>query len=129
GFEISHCAFASAAASAAIDSLDRCMGRPRFEHVETDCAGLRTARADPVAKCLLGIIGNKCLELGSGAFVLTVSLARPQIDAGELRPAVRLAHIDYPESLDPRSGWLNAEWPRRLAAFDTSPEFLLGREQ
>src|SRR5215831_11692301 len=128
GFEISHCALASAAASAAIDSLDRCMARLRLEHVETDCAGLRPTRTDAVPNRFLGVFGHEFLELCSCAFVLSVSLARPQIDPGELGPAVRLAHVDHPRGLDPRTRRLNAEYPGRLAALDTSPEFSLRRD-
>src|SRR6266568_9398339 len=66
GLESSVCALASAAASAAIESLDRCMGSLRLEDVETDRARLRAAGPDPMADRLLGVLRNECLEFGLG---------------------------------------------------------------
>src|SRR6266567_3805802 len=61
GFESSDCALASAAASAAIDSLDRCMGGLRLENIEADGPVLRAAGADAMADTLLGILGQQGL--------------------------------------------------------------------
>src|ERR1700674_5543982 len=70
GFESSDCALASAAASAAIDSLDRCMGRLRFEDVEADGPVLRAAGPNAVTGPLLGVFREERLELSLGALVL-----------------------------------------------------------
>src|SRR5689334_16681943 len=75
GLVSAHCALASADASEAIDSLDRCMGAlPRTalnrNDIETDRAGLRAPGPDTVAACLFGIVGHQRFEFGLGAFVL-----------------------------------------------------------
>src|ERR1700730_10387685 len=59
GFESSDCALASAAASAAIDSLDRCMGGLRLEDVEARRARFRAAGPDPMADGFLRVFRNK----------------------------------------------------------------------
>src|SRR6266702_4806282 len=69
GLESSDCALASAAASAAIESLDRCMGHLRLENVKADGTCLRAASANPVADRLLGVLREERLELHLGAFV------------------------------------------------------------
>src|SRR5216684_5928553 len=78
GFESSDCALASAAASAAIDSLDRCMGGLRFQDVEAHGAGFGAACSDAVTDALLGILGQQGLGFGLGPFVFDIGLARPQ---------------------------------------------------
>src|ERR1700719_5413036 len=70
GFESSDCALASAAASAAMESLDRCMGGLRLQHVEADRARLRAASPDAVADGLLRIFRNQRLKLGPDPLVL-----------------------------------------------------------
>src|SRR6266568_5288842 len=62
GFESSDCALASAAASAAIDSLDRCMGSLRLEDIEADGSVLRATRPDPVTDPLPGVLREEGLE-------------------------------------------------------------------
>src|SRR5262249_6509796 len=69
GFVSSVCALASAAASAAIDSLDRCMLALRFQQIEAHRAGSRSARPNAMPERLPGIFGKKGLELGLGLFV------------------------------------------------------------
>src|SRR6266699_1094182 len=59
GFESSDCALASAAASAAIDSLDRCMGGLRPKDIEADGPRLRAASPDAMTDALLGILGQQ----------------------------------------------------------------------
>src|SRR5260370_39033042 len=99
GFDSSDCALASAAASAAIDSLDRCMGGLRLENIETHGPVLRAARPDAVTGALLGILREERLELGLGAFVFDMGLACPQKDAGGLRPTVRGAPVYHAHAL------------------------------
>src|SRR5262245_48599993 len=101
------------------------MGRLRLKDVESDCACLRAARPDTMPDRLPGILGQECLELALGPFMLGVGLARPQVDAGEFGPAVGAAHVHHPDRLDARSGRLDPEQPWRLAAFDTTPELFL----
>src|SRR6202521_2826948 len=77
GFDSSDCALARAAASAAIDSLDRCMGGLRLEDIEADGSVLRAAGPDPVTDALLGVLREERLKLGLGSFVFDIGLARP----------------------------------------------------
>src|SRR5947208_14131624 len=86
GFESSDCALASAAASAAIDSLDRCMGDLRLEDIEAHGPVLRAAGSDPVAIRLLRVFRNEPLGLRLGTLVLTIGLAGPQEDSSEFPP-------------------------------------------
>src|SRR6266567_8716474 len=129
GFDSSDCALASAAASAAIDSLDRCMGVLRLEDIEADGSVLRAARPDPVADTLLGVLREEGLEFRLGPFVFAIGLASPQEDAGELGPAVRGAHVDHPDGFDARSRRLDPEQAGRFPGFDAAPELFLGREK
>src|SRR5713226_7406054 len=100
GFESSDCALASAAASAAIDSLDRCMGGLRLEDIEADRPVLRAAGTDSMAGGLLRVLGQQNLELGLGSLVFDVGLPGPHKNAGEFGPAVRGAHVHHPDGLD-----------------------------
>src|ERR1700727_1994535 len=58
------CALASAAARAAIDSLDRCIARLHLDRLETSRPRFRALGTDPMAKRLLGILRHKPLKLG-----------------------------------------------------------------
>src|SRR6266536_23291 len=129
GFESSDCALASAAASAAIDSLDRCMGGLRFDDVEADCACLRSAGADSMAHNLFGIFRNERLELGPGPLMLAMGFPSAQKDACEFGPAVRGAHVDDLDGLDAGPWWLHSEQAWGLTRFDAPPELFFGREQ
>src|SRR6266540_3716134 len=129
GFESSDCALASAAASAAIDSLDRCIGGLPVQNVETHSAGSRAARAYTVADRLLGVLGHQGLQLALGALMLIVGFACLAKDASELRPAVGGTHVDDADRLDPGPWRVDPEEPRRLAALNEPPELLLGGQQ
>src|ERR1051326_5363096 len=129
GFTSSHWALASAAASAAIDSLDRCMSGLRLEHIEADGPVLRAAGPDPVAERLPGIFRNEALELGLRPLVLDVGFPGPQKGIGEFGPAVRSAHVDHPNGLDPGPGRLDPEQSGWFATFDAPPELFLGSEK
>src|ERR1700694_2001732 len=100
GFESSDCALARAAASAAIDSLDRCMGGLRLKDIEADGAGFGAAGPDPAGAALLGVLGGERLELPLGSLVFDTSLARPEKNAGDFGPAVRGAHVDHTDGLN-----------------------------
>src|SRR6266566_3944139 len=75
GFVSSDWALASAAASAAIDSLDRCMAGLLFQQTETYRAGSRSTRADAVPECFPGVPRKKRLQFGLGPFVRDVGFA------------------------------------------------------
>src|SRR5437764_13634395 len=111
-----------------MESLDRCMGALRIEHIETDGARLRTARPNAVAAGLFRIVWDECLQLGLGPLVLGMGFACSQKDAGEFRPAVRYDHVDHSDALDWRPGRFNPEETWRFTRFDAAPEFLLGGE-
>src|ERR1700730_18231759 len=72
GFESSDCALASAAASAAIDSLDRCMGRLRPENIKANRSVLGAAGPDPVTGPFLGVFREERLKFGLGPFVFDI---------------------------------------------------------
>src|SRR6266851_3839709 len=129
GFVSSDCALASAAASAAIDSLDRCMAGLRFQDVEAHRSGSRPAGTDSMADRLLGVFRDQSLEFGLGALVLEVRLPRAAEDPSELGPAVGGVHIDDPHHLNSWPGRINQEQPRGLATLNTAPELFLGRQQ
>src|SRR6202047_4784851 len=101
GFESSDCAFASAAPSAAIDSLDGCMGGLRLKDVEADRPVFRTAGPNAMTRPFPGIFGEQCLQLRLCAPLFDMGLSRTHEHAGELGPAVRRTHIDHPDGLDP----------------------------
>src|SRR6266567_8407256 len=129
GFVSSDWALASAAASAAIDSLDRCMGSLRLEDIEADGSVLRATRPDPVTDPLPGVLREERLELRLGTFVLAIGVTRPEEDAGELGPTVRGAHVDRPDGLNARPWRLDTKRPGRLASLHAPPELFLGREK
>src|SRR5436309_741573 len=129
GFDSSDCALASAAASAAIDSLDLCMGSLRLEHIEAHGPVLRAAGSDPVTDPLPGVLREERLELPLGTFVLAIRLASPQEDAREFGPAVRGAHVDRPDGLNARPWRLDTKKSGRLASLHAPPELFLSCEK
>jgi hypothetical protein len=80
-----------------------------------------------MADRLLGIFGDEALQLGLGAFMLSVRVIRAGIDRGKFSPRIRAAHVYDPHRLKPWLWWIDAEQTRGLAAFNASPEFSLGR--
>src|SRR5271166_404381 len=111
GLVSSACALASAAAIAPMVSLDRCMAVPLVEKIEADRARLRPFGANAMAGRFLGVLRHEPLEFGLGALVVEKGRARSAVEAGQLGPRVRFAHVDDPDRLDP--------WPRRLDAVGT----------
>src|SRR3954471_10270929 len=112
GLVSSSCAWARAAAIVPIDSLERCMTALHGHEVETDCTGLRTLGPDPMAIGFLGVLRHERLELALCLLMLGEGWPRSAVDAGELGPGVRFAHVDRPDRFDARPGWLNPEEPR-----------------
>src|SRR5438105_1505974 len=98
----SACALASAAASDATDSLDRCTAALRVEAIEAHRAGPGALGANPVADCLLGILRNQSLEFGLGLLVLEEGRPSRAEDGGELGPGIGGGHVDDRESRNAR---------------------------
>src|SRR5262252_7682899 len=63
GLTSSACALAKAEASAATDSLDRCMGRLHRQDVKAHCSRSGASSSDPMANGLLGVLRHQGLEL------------------------------------------------------------------
>src|SRR6516162_3234369 len=103
------CALASAAAKAATDSLERCIGRLQVEEIKTHCSRLRAPRPQPMADCLLGILRQQGLELALGSLVLEVSRPGPAKQRRAFRPAVARAHIDHANGFDARARSLGTD--------------------
>src|SRR6516165_5187972 len=106
------CALASAAARAANDSLDRCTGGLRVEHIKAHSARFRTLCPHAMADGLLGIFRHQRFELGLGALVVEEGTAGVAEKRRELGPRVRRAHIDDADGLDTRARRLDPEEDR-----------------
>ena len=82
-----------------------------------------------MADRLLGVFRHQALELGFGP-LCSRKAARVRAEyAGEFRPGIGRAHVDDPDSLDPRPRRLDAEQARRFAALHAAPELLLRGQQ
>src|SRR6266536_5857793 len=80
-------------------------------------------------KCLLGILGEKALQLVLGPHVFDESLPGGAVERGELGPRVRACHVDDPDRLNAWSRGLDPEQSRGVAAFDTAPELPLSGQK
>src|SRR4029077_13686589 len=98
-----------------IVSLDRCIAIPMGEEIEADGARLRTFGPNAVAGGHLGVLRHQGLELGLRSLMVEEGRTRPAEDAGELRPRIGLAHVDYANCFDPRPRRLGTIGPRRLS--------------
>jgi hypothetical protein len=117
---------AKAAASAAIDSLDRCIARlHRLAHLEADRTRLGALRPHPMAERLLGVLGHQAFELGLRPLMLEEG--RP--GRAEQRPGIRGSHIDTAHYLDPRPWRVDPEQARAIPEVDAAPELLLCSHQ
>src|SRR5262245_55834263 len=94
GLTSSACALAKAEASAATDSLDRCMGGLHHQDVEAHRPRFRPLGPYPMPDRLLGVLRHQRLELALGALVVEKSLPGVAEERCELGPRVRRAHID-----------------------------------
>src|SRR6266404_5394269 len=92
GFVSSPWALARAAAMAAIDSLQRCIGH--LHQVEADGAGFGAFCAQAMADRFLGILRHQLLELSLGTFMFLKGRAGASKGSCEFRPTVRCGHID-----------------------------------
>src|SRR3954462_13379551 len=120
GLISSPCAFASAAAMAPIDSLERCMARFQAQHIKAHRPGLGTFRPDSMADGFLRVLRHEALELCLGILMFEICLSGSPKYTGELDPSVRQAHVNDPYRLDSSTGRLDAEEARGLAAFQRS---------
>src|SRR3954463_6633515 len=93
GLISSPCAFASAAAMAPIDSLERCMAGFQAQHIKAHRPRLGTLRPDSVTDGFLCILRHEGLELCLRIFMFEVRLSRSSKYAGELRPRIRRTHV------------------------------------
>src|SRR5258708_29030727 len=118
GLTSSACALAKAEASAATDSLDRCMDGLRGQDVETHRPRFRPLPSHPVPDRLLSVLRHQCLELALRALVVEKGLPGVAEQGCELGPRIRRAHIDDADRLDARPRRLDAEETRGLAVFD-----------
>src|SRR5262249_40425135 len=102
GLISSACALAKAKASAATDSLDRCMGRLHRQDIKTHCSGSGASSSDPVTDRLLGILRHQGFELAFRPLMLEKRLTGVAEQSGKFRPRVRRAHIDDADGLNAR---------------------------
>jgi len=58
-----------------------------LEQIEADGAGFRALSADPVADCLLGVLGHRPFEFYFSLLVLEEGGAGRAENAGEFRPS------------------------------------------
>src|ERR1700722_18546270 len=94
GLVSSACAFASAAAIAPIDSLDRCTVLLRRKEIETNSARLRSLGANAMAGGFLRVLLHQSFELGLGSLMVEKGGTGRAEEAGELRPRIGFAHVD-----------------------------------
>ena len=91
-----------------------------LEQIEADGAGLRALGPHPVPDRLLGVLGHQPLEFELGPLMLEEGGARGPEHPSEFRPGIRSTHIDDPDGLYARSGRLDTEEARGLAALRNS---------
>src|SRR5215831_2829257 len=94
GLTSSACALAKAEASAATDSLDRCMDGLRRQDVKTHRPRFRPLGPHPVPDRLLGVLRHQGLELALRALMVEEGIPGVAEERCELRPGIRCAHID-----------------------------------
>src|SRR5438046_5151557 len=129
GLISSACALAKAEASAATDSLDRCMGGLRRQDVEAHRPRFRPLGPHPMPDRLLGVLRHKGLELALRTLVVEKRLPGVAQQRCELGPRIRRAHIDDADRLDARPWRLGHDEARYFAGLDAAPKLLFGRDQ
>src|SRR5262245_50082337 len=100
GLTSSACALARAEASAATDSLDRCMGGLRRQNVEAHRPRFRSLCPHPMPDRLLGVLRHQRLELALRALMVEKGFPGVAEERCELGPRVRRAHIDNADGLN-----------------------------
>src|SRR5262249_53394887 len=129
GLTSSACALAKAEASAATDSLDRCMNRLRRQDVEAHRPRLGTLASHPMANRLLGVLRHPRPDLALRPLVVEKCFAGVAEERCELGPRVRRAHIDNPDGFNARPRRLGHDEVRDLAGLNAAPELLFRRHQ
>src|SRR5437016_63869 len=129
GLVSSSCALASAAASDATDSLDRCMTALYLQEIEAHRAGLGALGANPMADRLLGVLRHQGLEFGLGLLVLEEGRPGRAEHRGKLSPGIGGGHVDDADGRNARAGRLDPKEARGLATLHAAPELLLRRQQ
>src|SRR5215471_1074005 len=126
GLISSACALAKAEASAATDSLDRCMDRLHRQHIKAHCSGSGASSSDPVANRLLGILRHQGFELAFRPLMLEKCLPGVAEKGGKFRPGIRGAHVNDAHSLNARARRLGIDQVGHFTGLDASPELLFG---
>src|SRR6516164_4508453 len=122
-------ALAKAEASAATVSLDRGMGRLRFEHIKAHRARFRALCFHAMPDGLLRVLRHQGLELALGPFVLEKGASGVAEESSELGPGVGRAHIDDADGLDARPWRLGQDEVGHFPRLYTAPEFLFRRHE
>src|SRR5262247_3090902 len=122
-------ALAKAEARAATVSLDRGMGRLHLQHIKAHRPGFGALGAHAVPDGLPGILGHQGFELAFRPFVVEKGAPGVAEERGEFRPAIRRAHIDDADDLDPRPWRLGIDQVGRFAGLDATSELLFRRDQ
>src|SRR5262249_29463138 len=129
GFMISSCAFASAAAIAPTDSLDRCMAALEFQDIDSHRPRFRPFRPNAVPGRLFGVLRHQSFELGLGNLVSQMGLASVRKSWEESGPSFWEPLAHDPPRLDAGARWFGAEEARRLATLNAAPELLFRRQK
>src|SRR5262245_58359728 len=117
-------------ARAATDSLDRGMGRlRRRENIKAHRPRFGPLPSHSMPDRLLDVLRHQGLELVFRPLMVEKGLAGVAEQGGELRPGIRLAHIDDADRIDARPRLLGIDEMRRFAGLDAAPELLLRRDQ
>src|SRR5262249_7760195 len=94
GLISSACALAKAEASAATDSLDRCMDRLHRQHIKAHGSRSGALSSHPVPNRLLGVLRHQGFKLAFRSLMLEKRLPGVAKQSGEFRPGIRGAHVD-----------------------------------
>src|SRR5262249_45345754 len=129
GLTSSACALASAAASAATDSLHLGMGGLHRVKIEAHCSRLRPLPSYPMPVRLPDVVRHQGLELAFGPLMVEEGLPCVAEQGSELGPGIRRAHIDDADRLDARPRRLGIDEMGRFTGLDAAPELLLRRDQ
>src|SRR6516225_5780299 len=92
GFAISAWALASAAASAPMLPLQRCIASLRAQNFKTDGPGFRSLGPHPVPCGFLGVLRYQGLQLRLGPIMVEGGRSGQPVEIGKLCPGVGAAH-------------------------------------
>src|SRR5262245_52903087 len=129
GLTSSAWALANAEASAATVSLDRGMGRLRFQHIKAHRPRFRALGFHAVPDGLLSVLWHQGLELAFCPLVVEKGTPGIEEQRSELGPRVRRTHIDDANGLDAWPWRLGIDETGRFTRFHAAPKFLFRRDQ